>query len=340
MTKEIDNKAEDTQILQETAANERVVNHPQFGEVTLVIPTLSLQRQIDAATRAKKKALLNAVDEIPDPKKPGKTIRVPAYKSRNALEVEYARVGWWSEDNTAELDAANSQYLASLTKLELLGFESEEEIFSRVVDIRKGLQTDFENVEEFEEEIQPRIIALTSPALSEDYDNTIDAYLREKAESTRVDDLLEELKDAYMLYRAYLDVVHHYAELIRLQNEHNALFEDSWQNQLQYFGRLVQVFHCTSRKETGEPLWDSLDSMEGEENLDLIRWAFSELTAFWQGLTDEARARAEKYDFIFGPTVSNESTEESPSRPAPKPDGELQENEQISFTEATDTKES
>ena len=56
-----DTSLEDNQVLTETVFNEKIVIHPDIGEIKLTAPTLKIQRNIDAAIRKKRKELLNSL---------------------------------------------------------------------------------------------------------------------------------------------------------------------------------------------------------------------------------------------------------------------------------------
>src|SRR5213079_1705649 len=116
----------DLQILQETTFNERLVTHPKLGKIRLRMPTVEIQRKIDAVGRAKKKQLKEAKDTITDEQ--GNVTKVPAYKSREQLSKDYAELGWWTDSEKTRLTELGEQHVQLLTELELLGFESDASI--------------------------------------------------------------------------------------------------------------------------------------------------------------------------------------------------------------------
>jgi hypothetical protein len=152
-----------------------------------------------------------------------------------------------------------------------------------------------------------------------------------------VDDILDELTVVKRLYDAYVEVLEVYNELSTIQLEESQLFADSWQEQLRYHIRLAQVFYCITTVKDGEPLWTSLDAVEAETNLEKVRWAFDELNAFWQGLTDDTRERMGKYGFILGRGDERLSSAESPEAQEFKTDGDLLDEELTISSEVSAT---
>jgi hypothetical protein len=327
--------SEDSQILTETALNERIIEHPKFGRVRFCMPTLQIQKKIDAVSRSQKKMLLNAFDEVEDPDNPGRMRKIPAYQSREVLAKEYKEKGWWTDEHEDRLEKLSSQHITQLTELELLGFDSAESCLAALSSLRIELEDIF--VDEKRAKVLTAIRDITD--VVKGYSLKLEKTLHNAASTTEVDDLLESVLRQQQIYEKYLELTSTYAELLGLQNEQSSLFSDSWQDQLRYYLRLAQVHYCVQNADTGEPLWPSLDEMEAEVDNTLIRWVFDELGAFWQGLTEEMRDKLGKYDFIYGRSGSKPSSDDSPVQPESKPDGESPENEQTTSIEVTDTKE-
>lgn len=337
MSEELLEKVEDRQILEEVITNEKLVSHPKLGQVRLKMPTLEVQRKIDAIARNKKKYLKDTKDKIPDPEAPDGYRIVPAFKSRDLLEREYAELGWWTPEDTAKLQDLSKKQIGLLTELELLGFESEEKIYDRIKEIRGRLFEVFAEAIKENEAIGASIINITVPGDSLKIDDQ--KFIREEAPSTEVDDLLGELNVYHRQYNTYVELAKTYTELSSIQTEHSTLFSDSWQEQLQYYIRLAQVFYCTESATTGKPLWASVDALEQAKDLDTVKWAFAELTAFWQGLSDDVRQRMDKYSFTSRRNTVKESSESSPVPSESLQDGELSENKQESSSNPTDTED-
>ncbi|MBU8920981.1 MAG: hypothetical protein KOO63_03890 [Bacteroidales bacterium] len=333
---EIQEVTEDSQILEETVLNERLVTHPQWGEVRLSMPTLKTQRKIDAISRSRKKMLLNSFDEIPG--SDGETVRMPAHPSHETLRKQYLEAGWWTEEREQEMDEASDFHVDKLAYLESLGFESEEECDTVADKARVQLFKIFEAEEEgVSDELEAALAIVTDVGVR--YDVEAETEVRAAAPSTEVDDILQELSMQREMYHAYVELIEAYNALLAIQSEHTSLFMDSWQEQLKYYIRLAQVHYCIERVETGESLWPSVEAMELEEDSELIGWAFNELSAYWQGLTDESRERMKKYDFIYGRSGRPESSDDSPDLQESKTDGEPAASELISSTEDSDTTE-
>lgn len=327
---------EDQQILQETVANERIVTHPHLGKLRFTVPTLAVQRKIDEAVRAKRKQLLNTYITIDDSEVPGGKRKVPAFKSKEVLAREYSESGWWTEDQELKRQELTKDQVKTITELELLGFESDSVLFEQFVEIREDLLAHFADHEELESLTETIFGATTAGAESpaEFYTS-----LQNKALSTDVDEWIEELTLAHRLYELYVELVEDSTALAEIEAEYMSLFNDSWQEQLQYYQRIAQVYHCVEVMKDSSSIWDSLDAVEEEKDIELIRWVFTELNAFWQGLTDETRERMNKYSFMPRLTVEQESSDDSQSQPDSKNDGDSLESEPTSSTPVSEEPE-
>lgn len=336
-TENSDTHMENQQILQETVFNERIVEHPTLGRIKLRVPNLAIQRKVDAVVRNRRKALLSAYEQIEDPENPGQMIRVPSFKSKDELLKEYATRGWWSPEQEAERERLSQEQVRLITELELLGFTSDEDIIQDLVDIRDELIQHFAGVET-EPDFDELIIQITTPGVEAVYEDL--QRIRASATSTSVDDALDMLNIKQRTYQAYASYLEVTSDAVSLEAEYNNLFADSWQEQLQYYQRLAQLFYCTENAETGERLWKDVMDIENDISVDNLRWLFNELTMFWQGVSDEARERIAKYD--FQPRLAKEeaeSSEDSQGQPTSNLDGDLPENEPIPSTPVTGIQE-
>ena len=330
-----DNKreAEDRTVLTEIVTAEKTVEHPTKGRITFRIPTLEIQRKIDAVARAKKKMLRDATDRVPDPEAPNGYRIVPAYKSKEVLAKEYEALGWWTDENEQRARELNGKYSSLVTKLELLGFESEHQIYRDLIDKQFRLLKLFEN--NSDSLVKSTIASITSVDKPLDYGET--KFIKEQATSTEVDDILIDIEILRTLYDTYVDLAKLHAEVMNLESERTSLFSDSWQEQLQYYVRLAQVYYCSTYTDTNKPLYESVDTLEKETDLEFIRWIFTELQAFWQGITDETRERLSKYDFTGRLNSEKSSSEESPVQPESSKDGDSVEKLPTPSTEVLDT---
>ena len=336
MTDQTEVSKGDPQVLTETVFNERLVTHPKLGQIRLRLPNLEIQRKIDAVGRAKKKFLKEARDTVTA--EDGTITRVPAYKSREQLGKEYADLGWWTEVEKLKLADLHEQHVQLLAELELLNFDSDtaiyiglKEIFTKLLDFCKDEKGDVPN--EVVQALDEMIIPGTTLKIS-----NIN-LIKENSATTEVDDLIDQLTLFHKQYNAYVKLAQVYTDLVSLQSQQSQLFSDSWQDQLQYYLRLAQVFYCTEKTTTSKPIWPSLDAIEAEQDIELIRWIFGELNAFWQGISDETREKMNKYSFTIP-----RNTEPSPSDASPVPqdsslDGGQQEKTQELSTVATVTAE-
>jgi len=327
---------EDQQILQETIANERIVTHPYLGDLRFTVPTLAIQRKIDQAVRGKRKQLLSTYIDIDDPEVPGGKRKVPAFKSKEVLAREYSELGWWTEEQELKRQELTKDQVKTITELELLGFESDSALFEQFMEIREDLLSHFAEHDELDA-LTETIFAVTTAGGEVSKDSY--TILLNKALSTDVDEWVDELMMVHRIYELYLELVKGSAALAEIEAEYMSLFNDSWQEQLQYYQRLSQVYHCVEKLENGDSLWENLDAVEEETDIELIRWVFTELNAFWQGLTEETRERMNKYSFMPRLTVEQESSDDSQSQPDSKNDGDSLESEPTSSTPASEEPE-
>lgn len=332
MSDEIKNQ-DDEQVLADVVLNERVVSYPTRNlRVRLVMPTLEIQRKIDALSRARKKILREATDSIPDENAPGGVRIVPAFKSRDALKREYRVLGWWTDEQDVRLEELGTEYSTYLTRLEILGFNSEQEIHTELGENREALM---KLVDDPTEEVKQAIFKLTVLMSQPSFEDT--RKIAEAATSTEVDDIIAKCEQLRQQYECYVELAKLHVELVKMETEKSQLFGDSWQDQLQYFIRLAQVFHCTSDANSGKPLWPNIEAIEKEKDTAFVGWLFGELQAFWQGLSDEARERMAKYSFTRRPSVGKSSSEESPALPELLTDGDSPEKDSTSSSEVTAT---
>ena len=328
-------EAEDREILTEIVTNERIIAHPTKGRIKFRTPTLEIQRKIDAVARNKKKMLRDATDRIPDTDAPNGYRVVPAYRSRDALIKEYEALGWWTQENEEKLLNASTKYTELLTRLEILEFESEARIYQDIAEARERLTKLFE--EQMTDEIKETLSRVALVGGEANYKDL--QLLKEKASSTEVDDILDQITISRAQYDCYFDLATVRVELLKLEAERSSLFSDSWQEQLQYYIRLAQVYYCSEYAETGKPLYTTIEELEQEVDLDFIRWIFAELQAFWQGISTEARDRLAKYSFTDRLNLNKSSQEESPVQPESNKDGDLVMKPQVPSLEVTVTKD-
>jgi len=330
-----DKTLSDNQILQEISKNERILEHPSLGKIRLRFPTLEIQRKIDNLVRTKKKILKETKDEIPDPSAPNGIKYIPAYKSREVLLKEYIDLGWWSKEQEEKLDELSRNQILLMAELELLGFEDENHIYAGINEIRETLlKTVVENAED-KERARTSIVNVTvlgSAPPEEDI-----KFIKENAPSTDTDELINNIFILNRLFNAYSKLAQNYSELIKLQAEQSSLFADSWQEQLQYFTRLAQVYYCVELADEKAPLWSSILELEEDPNSEKVMWAFNELAMFWQGITDDTREKVNKYSFTVRRNTEPQHSEELPEETKSLNDGNLQDNEQIVSSVVLDT---
>ena len=335
----------DSQITEELATNERIVEYPKDSrthagiKVRFRFPTLQIQRKIDTAIRTKKKILRETVDKIDDPSSPNGYRVVPAYKSRQVLEKEFNELGWWTPEMEEQLEEFSNLYTANVTRLEILGFESYEDILEKLEETRTLIlkEVDMPEEEKEKEELVEAVFQVTMPGV--EHNSIFTNKIKAAATSTTVDDLLAKVEIYKDQFLAYSEMVKAYADLSTLEREKNALFVDSWQSQLDYHTKIMQVFYCTERVEDSKPLYASPEELENEEDTQFTNWLFTELTALWQGLSDEARERMGKYSFTYRAPSERPSSEELPDQPESKADGDTPSETQSTSTEASDTKD-
>ena len=340
LNEDFEKSLEDEQVLIEVAMNERIVTHPTKGDIRLHMPTLATQQKIDRVVRTKKKSLMAEKVEVQEDFDSDITTLQPAYKSKRFLEREYEELGWWSPQQTTDIKEAETKMLGLVATLELLGFDSQEDLYQNFLDCRSKFKVHFTDAE-LDSELSKQILLIIDQVTTPGGDFTTVEFdlLKNNAVNTDVDDLLEKLQGYVQQFDSYLELIETQVIYTELQKEYLSLFSDSWQEQLQYYLRLAQLYFCTEWIKTGKPLWENISAIEHTNDQDFVNWTLTELTAFWQGLTDEARDRLGKYSFMPRQTEEVQSTEDLPDLPQSNEDGESQEDEQTTFLEVTDIQE-
>lgn len=322
----VEDTMEDSQVLQEAVFNERIVKHDALGKLRLRMPTLAIQRKIEADVRGYKKVLLSTKDTVD-----GKS--VPAYKSKQVMMKEYIEAGWWSLEKEQERTDLLQRQISLVAELEILGFESEESLIDELHVIRDQLLSGFGD--DASGELMEVVEEVCSPGGEMTMENR--KLLLANSTSTDVDDAIDALALYQRMYESYIDLLSITTKVAEIETEYSNLFADSWQEQLQYFQRLCQLYHCITKADTDEHLWETPFDIETETSVADIRWLFNELNDFLQGITEDVQERRRKYDFFGQWTGERSSTEELPVEEMSKSDGEEPEKMPETSSEVTVT---
>ena len=334
----LEQELEDEQVLIEVALNERIVKHSKLGDILFRMPTLEVQQKIDRVVRARKKALMAEKVEVIDSE--GNSHLEPAFKSKKLLEREYDSLGWWGPEQSEDLKLIEENMLASVATLEVMGYESTEALVEQYLVMKVKLHEHFADIEledSLKDSISNAVEILTNPG--QDFTSVEFDLIKNNAVSTDVDDMLTELQNYNVSFTTYMSLVEQQRDYAEAQREYLSLFSDSWQEQLQYYIRLSQLYYCVSDAKTRKPMWKSPYTIEKSEDQEFVTWALTELTAYWQGLTDEARERLGKYSFMVRQNEEKSSTEDALDLTQSNEDGESPENEEMSSSKVTDTPE-
>jgi hypothetical protein len=144
------------------------------------------------------------------------------------------------------------------------------------------------------------------------------------AKDTEVDRLLDEadslraqieLLQDFEAVRAGLDA------LFRVQSE---LFSNTIEGRARTAQELAQVYHCIEDADTGKPLWPTVEAMLDEEQ-SVIGGLQTELSCFFNGVTDEFRDMVGRHGFLQRVSATDARSDDSPAHPQPNSDGEPQE---------------
>lgn len=304
---EKDERIEDAVLEAELAFNERVLSHPKFGRIRLRRPTPRKELAIaEAYRRSQQRDLFD--DSI---------------KSRTEIAKRAAERGMWSEDMESQLAEMQLRFAKLIQSLHTVGYESLQSVMEGFLVAAGALTAKFAGEENAPvREAITRLLDLSATPTAKDRKLVMDA-----AKDTEVDRLLEETDSL----RAQVELLQDFAavragvdELFRVQSE---LFSNTIEGRARRAQEFAQIYHCIEDAKTGKPLWPTEEAMLDEEQT-VIAGLQTELSCFFNGVTEEYRDMVGRFGFLQRVSVTEEQSDDSPAHPQPNSDGELQENPQ------------
>lgn len=311
----MDTKTEDTVLEQELFYNERVIEHPTFGAVCLRRPTPAQERLISEARRKQSHA----------------DLKDDSVLSKDEIEAIAVRRGMWSPTLSQKIQELTIDAGRMAALLDAFGFVSMDELlqdFDKTVSDLLALYDEDENVRAAI--LRYFSLAEDEVAAKADRDAIMDA-----APSTVVDDLVEQGEMQKEQIQALETMYKFRQELNDLQVKQARLYVDSLESRAERAEELARVYYCCTNKETGKPLWPTVADI-GNCRAEDIEILVLELAYFVHGISDEYRAKAQKYGFLPRLATMKRSSASSPGQPQSSSDGESQESEATDSLPATE----
>jgi hypothetical protein len=290
---------QDTILLDEIARNTRTISHPKFGEVRLARPTPRKERMI-AEVRGREYH---------------KFLRDESILSRAQLEEIAVRRGIWTEEKGNRLKELQTETGRLMGALDALGYQSLDTVTDAYGEVYARTLGLFEDNEEITRVVDLYFDLDLEPVHADR------KKITEAANTTEVDDALDEadeLRGQLLLLRSLTTAR---AEMNKLQFEQAVVFRDSLESRTDRAEELAQIYFCTADAITNKPLWPTYDDIwdTDPEDLDML---IQELFYFMNGITPEFQEILAKHGFTRRVRDIKDQLEDSPAHPTPNSDGE------------------
>lgn len=292
-------QAQEAALVEELLHNERIIDHPTFGQVRIKRPTPGQERLIAEIRRKQYQQDLFSDD----------------VKSKDEIEKRAIERGMWTTDMTQRIEGLTLKLGEAMAMLDAIGFQSLEELLAKynkcVADLRE-LYTD--NVD-----IQDAVrvyFDLDQRPTAEGRAKIVDA-----APSTSVDDLMEEGEQLRVQVELLSEMGKVRKELQELQAKQTRLFVDSVESRADRAQELATVYYCTSHAESGQRLWPRFEDIYNApaEDIEILIW---QMHYFNNGILPEFQERLAKYGFMPRLTGTKASSDDSLDQPQSNSDGE------------------
>ena len=308
-------KARETVLTEELMRNERTVNHPTYGDITLHRPTPRMEFAIsEIRGRQYQKDLM---DE--------------SVLSKAELERLAIRRGIWTREDADRSLALQAQIGQIMALLDNVGYKSLDVLLSEFTKALETLSEAFDKHEN-KDEIQSAIYRYFD--LSNDSPDKEDHSLIFKAApNSDVEDQLNQTRILRTEVKLMEQLQEARKELEPLLVESARLFKDSIEERANRAETLAKLYHCVTQN--GKPLWDKYDKILDEKPRD-IEILMEEMFFFERGIPDRDRNILGRHGFTLRAPSEN-SSDDSPGSPLPNSDGESQPSEPISSGSLTES---
>ena len=306
--------AVETTLQSELLYNERIIQHPTFGDVRLARPTPFQENLIAEARR----------------KQTHKDMRDPDVLSRDQLEKLAVEKGMWSPEMTQRITDLTHKTGEAMGLLEFIGFKSFDDVLADFQTVVQKLLGEYADNEEIQKTIG-RYFDLDVKPTPADRNLITDA-----ATGSHIDDMMEEADNL----RIQLDLLNEMfkvrKELNELQAKQARVFLDSLENRADRAEELAILYYCSTDAKTGKPLWPNFDDIRHARAED-IEFLMTEYHYFRHGITDEFKETLGKYGFIRRLSDTPSSSDDSPDQPQFNSDGESPATTPTASSEATES---
>jgi hypothetical protein len=287
----------------ELVKNQRILEHPELGNVLLKRPTLEDEATIGEYRRRSYQSDLKNPDVL----------------SKAELEKIAIARGMWSSDLPSRIQELVTKTGQAMAVLEGTGFKSVADLITELQKKAGELKEQFPATEELDLQIKDAIQRLV------DLDDIAfdDANLIEKhALNSNVSELLEEMKLLKNQIKILEQFIDDRRELSKLQNAQTELFVDSIESRAEREQEFATIYQCCLNAESRSPLWPSFAEMKRADQ-EHIAYLITEYSYFTNGITPEMQEMLQKYGFLQRLSDTTDGSDDTPVQPESKPDGEV-----------------
>jgi hypothetical protein len=290
--------AVEKQLAVELLKNQRIVEHPELGQVMLKRPNLEDDAAIGEARR----------------KSYQRDMKNPDVLSRSELEKFATQRGMWDVTIPTRIQELMAKTGQAMATLEGTGFVTVERLYSELDRLGTEVIAAFPNTEPLDIEVKDAAQRLISTLDYTDYE-LVERY----APSTTVYEQLTEMKLIHNQIKILEDFILERKELSELQVKQTELFVDSIESRAEREQEYATLYHCCLSPD-GKPIWPSIDVMKRIDP-ETIGFLIREYSYFTNGITPEFQEMLAKYGFLQRLSDTVNGSDDTPVQPESKLDG-------------------
>lgn len=315
------NQEAEAQLTDELLRNERIVTHPELGEIRLRRPTPREQRMIDEERRKQYHA------DYSD----------PTILSQHQMEEIALERGDWSPEDANRLEELWRRVAEIMGVLKALDYSGVTHLFEQYTEAVNKLYDLFKDDEEEEEEDSKEIADVIARFFNLDMQKrgADRAFLMKHATSTEETDLIQEAEYLRGQVELLNEMLEARKELNELQVRSARIFNQTVEARAEQAESMARMYHCAELVETGEPIWESIDVM-WDADPEALTWLQAEMFYFLNGITDEMKEVLDIHGFTVRMVDTEDSSDDSQDHPMSNSDGESQEKQPKDSLEVTE----
>lgn len=301
-------KAADTTLTHWLMLNERTVNHPTYGDITLHRPTPRMEYAIGELRLAQYH----------------KDLKNESILSRAELEKLAIKRGIWSKEDSERSNQLQARIGQIMSLLDRVGYQSLSEVLDQYNETVSALMASFVDHEQ-EDEIVEAIYRYFDLG-SEVQDKEDHSLIFKSAPNTDAEEALDKARLLRTQIKLLEELQSARETLEPLLVESARLFKDSIEMRSDRAETLGKLYHCVTKN--GKPLWKSFEAMMDERPRDL-ELLMEEMYFFERGIPDKDRNILGRHGFTMRAPTEN-SSDDLPGSPLSNSNGESQPSEPIS----------